>query len=560
MALLLLVGPRYAYAQAENTGAAPYRDSQHSYRVPIGLVANDQRWVVTDDGANTFNLTSSPEAWATITPATLDGGYEVIEIFFDRNVFSVGTWYLRFYEDQDMGGSIICVSAREFVITISENSFRLTLAATVPSQCNSQSGIIHAYTELDEPTEVFTTNVTYIVNMNKSNDFNPTSYNFDANFSQSISVISATTNDSAIIITGATPGTDFNIEVKRAVANAASDVVEITVTYSNPVLADVTRNLTVTNGEAIVSKPLAPDAVTEDNIVGYPGRVQAITILAVPATRDIAYGEGETAATAQNPLRYSTHKYVVQMEDIARWNQGSSGWYIETASGASVTAGVTTFSIESHTQSATSDTVAIRFYFDPLVEDEYILYFTEDNANGCSSVRPYPITIQPPFDVDLATITPICAAISGSVNNLTQTDKDNGVPVHETTTTVDYQINLNTTDYFNDWHFTFGVSGAPVFDPASIPVSDLEVESITIESAGLSENAGIYTVTNSQASPVIQAVIRVTYNGVYQNEHIITATLGGITGSYIESDADVTNNITHTIYAMPQPGALAGVD
>jgi hypothetical protein len=54
--------------------------------------------------------------------------------------------------------------------------------------------------------------------------------------------------------------------------------------------------------------------------------------------------------------------------------------------------------------------------------------------------------------------------------------------------------------------------------------------------------------------------MKVVYNGRYINNHSIQATLTNITGSFNEVDADATNSITHTIYAIPQAGTLAGID
>jgi hypothetical protein len=535
-----------SYAQPQNTGASPYLDSEHSYRVNIGLVANTQEWIVTDKGLNTYNLTSTPQPWATITPALIDASYESIRIFFDRTVFSVGTWYLQFRETD---GAHTCVSAREFPINVVENTFYLILANDITNTCNSQSNLVHTYEEVDGPADVYSTEVTYSVTMNKNDDFDPSSWSFDAKFSQSVVSFSATTTDGTLTTSVITPGTDYRINLTTSIANLSSVTVSLTVSYSNPVLADLIRNLTVSNGQAIVAAPPAPDALTNDNITVYPiaspgDRLQAITILAIPATQNILAGAGETATSATNPLQNSTHKYTVYMGSMAN-NYGNvgTGWRIVDANTlAPLTLG-TDYTLVSN-PSATNDTATIRYNMAP---GNYILYYTEFGDNGCSAMRQFPFTLGEPFDVDIAEIGDHCAAIDGDI-----------LPgLAASTTTVVYTVTLNTASYGSDWSFDFTLGSVLALGDA-----DLDVSSITVVGGTYtgSNYTGSVSVENSILNPVDEVTINVVYNGLYVTAHTITATLSNITGSFNEADDGTGNSTEHIIYSMPQATVLAGVD
>ena len=111
------------------------------------------------------------------------------------------------------------------------------------------------------------------------------------------------------------------------------------------------------------------------------------------------------------------------------------------------------------------------------------------------------------------------------------------------------------SSYSNDWSFDFNVTSDPGF-----AASNLTVSSVTTTTTGASISGNTVSVSNSSASPVTQVTVRVTYTGLYNTEHTITAAITNITGSFNEEDADDTNEIKHAIYALPQAGVLAGVN
>lgn len=576
-ALLLLAGPRYAHAQT-NTGAAPYLESEHTYQVQIGEEANNRMWIVTDDPATgsfpyevaKANYPSNGYAWfEVITPATTDRDFEQVTIRFDSTIFDVGTYYLQYYEyDNDEG---LCISARNFEITISENLFYLTLGDNF-NQCNDESDSIHTYAEVDnvpdDGSEYFATEVEYTVTMHKETNYSPDTWEFDASFNQTVVTGSFSANVTTVgggtaLSTPDGGGYTVTVVGPNGGDDPFPDEVEVTITVSfeNPVLTPALPELTVSNGMATVNG--TPPAYTYDNTAIYPlaapgDRQQEVTIYALPDTRDIGPGINETTWSTQNPLQYSRHDYVVEMGDMA--NFGTSGWYIDTLNGEAVPPANY---VLSRNQSATCDTANITFNMGP---GNYVLYFYETSDDGCTTFREYPFTLGDPFDVDLSASADQCADADGVVYEL----------LDETETTIDYLVNLITEDYEAGWEFTFSVSSNPAFG------ADLDVTTMVVTNTATGDGTGITTsYTEGETSCSVEATsavtgvtIAVTYNGLYANAHTITATLvdGTITGSFEETDADdgVTldgggtegdiNQSRHDIHAMPQAGTLAGVD
>lgn len=557
----------------QNTGANPYLDSKHSYRVKIGKEANTQDWYMVNE-ARTINekLTDGTSRdWVSITPAPADNDFEIISIIYNSQDaftaltgFTVGNWFLRFEERSIEDGT--CVSAREFPITISANSFWLQvshdetdvlpLAANPGLQVfNSQNSEVNTYTDLS--TNTYDTPVKYTVTMNKGAGFSPSYWQFDANFLSPVKSFTATvttTNGGTLEQTTVTAGSDYTVKVTPPTGfNLDQVVVTISVVYTHDVLVDVTRDLIVDQGFAVqvpaVATPQPPNAITDDNITTYPlgdagNRTQALTILAIPSTRDITFDNSintnEDATSSKNPLQNSTHYYVVQMGDAVN-NSGT--WSLVNTSDNSVV-DLTLYSGSINDTKNTSHALATINY-GTLTVGTYTLYFSEtDAARGTITRRSYPISIQPPFVIELADIGSDCADVSGELKTA----------LEATTTNVTYTIRLKDNDpgagenyYAKAWSFVFTVSG---FN------ADLQVHAMTSSDASLAGAGTSRTVTVPAETHSVN--VTVTYSGLYSSEHEITATASNATGVFNEKAADVSD--THTIYAMPQAGTLAGVD
>jgi len=575
---LLALLTSIAYAQ-QNTGAAPYRDSEHAYRVSIGAVANERVWTVydvTNDVETTILNTITPEAlpgWATLLE-TGDGagqagaGYHGVRILFDRAFFTPAkgnNWQLRYYEylAHDEGPDHFeCVAARQFNLTLSDNSFWLEVSTTETDRMglagmqiyNTENTEINNYNDLVAP-HLFITPVNYTVTMHKNDDFDPSYWQFTANFASPVHSFSATVhteNGGNAITTIVAAGSEYTVTVTPPVGFNLSEVrVNLSVEYEHDVLADQDRNLVVDEGVAVytypVSTPQPPDIVTDDNISEFPvgnvgNRTQAITILAIPSTRNITFDNSvntsETATSAQNPLQSSTHYYKVEMGDIDNtgvWRLENSLNVVVLSEGSGITA----------SENATEALAMVEY--GTLPTGSYTLYFTETDATRTSStVRAYPITLGEPLNVTLALTGDAarCATVSGTIVE----NDDLATP---TTTQVTYTVSLTNAGYVYGWTFDYAFSTgfAGGFDAL-----DVEISGITAGGVANTAPSGSVTVAPGTAS----VIIVVTYSGFYVNQHVLTLDITNIAGSFSDSSADLDQ--VNTLYPMPQPGALAGVD
>jgi hypothetical protein len=578
--VLLLISATFLPTRAQNTGALPYLDSEHAYAITIGKADNNKEWVVTDkdDGnPNTpYTITDATQAtdaidWFEIIPATTDGGTEQVNITFDRDVFAPGgtlttTWYLQYYEYDETNA---CISAREFVLTVGENEFYLTVGAD-DAQCNDRSGLVHTYAQVDNDpvgTDLYATEVTYTVTMHKEGDYDPDSWRFDASFFEDITLSNSITPTAFAATVSTVDGGSasfagsgpYTVTVIPPPSADFPDEVEVTLTVSfeNPVLADVTPTLTVSNGSA--TKNGTPPAVTYDNEDIYPydpvdpllvpgDREQVVTIYELPATRDIVHGSGETALSASNPLQFSTHNYNVEMEDF---DSNNRSWYIKTSDGSTtMTEGAANDYVLTQSNAGNVVTATIS-YNESMATGDYKIFFEETNPiKGCSTVREYDISIGDPLNVSIALADAAdatrCAEIAGDVNNTYTT---------ATSTIIDYVVTLSTAGYTYGWSFDLAVSSTGTFD-----VNDVDVAASGIAVTGGSFTAGAdnYRGSVSVAGGTTEVTISVTYAGFYVNEHALTVSLNAIEGTYADEAADVS--VGNTIYALPQPLALEGVD
>lgn len=564
--LLLLSGVHNIYAQTVNTGAGPYLNSWHTYRVIVGDPSNTIEWDITEaDGTTVINDFSPVPYWVVIH--TLSGLYADISIFFDQNIFNQGdTYYLRYSEFTDTS---TCVAARRFKINVTENDFYLTLSPD-ESQCKQGSGALNDSWSGVVDTEPRTHSFSYVVTLHKDENFTINGWSFQGNIDltptehnhnlddYTISVQPLTAGTATLIDDGTVESVDYGSENNGffrvnlsglTPANLDSVNALVTVTVSGLMHQGVTATLTLNNGFTThgvnsnrtfdnTSKPTS----AEQPVAALRDRQQVIVLNPLPATHDIMPGDGETESSAANPLQNSTHRYVVQLGTYANISRTNTRWHITTQA-APTTAITGDFTITRSNNGSSADTAIVEF--DELAFGDYHLYFTEESSNGCTALRRFDFTIHPPLDVDILASTDICADIAGQVNN---------VPTNATETVVDYVVKLESS-YSNDWSFDFDVTSAPGF-----AASNLTVSLVTTNTTGASYSGGTVRVSNSSVSPVTQVTVRVTYTGLYNTEHTITAAITNITGSFNEEDADDTNEIEHAIYALPQAGVLAGVN
>jgi hypothetical protein len=549
--LLMVVG---YHASAQNTGASPYINSWHTYRVLMGSSANSYEWDITNaSSTDTTHLYPGSHSWASVI---LVGSNNDISLFFDDVVFDPGqTWELLYREFAS--GS--CVAARKFTIQVSENNFYLTLDAN-DTICKVESGDVFNWNDVDN--EPFNTVFTYRVTLHKESGFIINNWSFSGdivlsmpnhNFvSYTIAVVpvgvgTATLSDAPTNLDGT-----FSVVSSSALSPPTVDglSVDITVTLSGLLHDGVTATLTIHDGQVThgvnsnitfdnEGRPTqALDGVTD---ILLQDRKMVVVVNPLPATQNILEGEGETVWSAQHPLQNSKHRYTVLLGEPGNYNNAGTAWSIKTSGGLDVTTGFTS----ARTSSATNDTLSITFT-DLMLTGNYVLYYTEFGDNGCSAVREYPFTLGDPFDVDLAAVNSICAAASGQIfTDLTAS-----------ATTINYSVTQNSVNYDAAWSFDFTLNSNPVFAAA-----DVDVTSISVTTPGVTYTSiDSYSGTVEVPAMVTSVTISVTYNGYYVNEHSITAALLNITGSHNEVDEDADDSNVHVIYSMPQVTALAGVE
>ena len=579
----------YSYAQAQNTAEMPYLDSKHAYGVNIGLTANTQKWYITKaDNSIDIELTGNVKPWAVISSADKNGGFETISLTFNSkdafdatHGFTTGNWYLRFEETSVATG--VCVSRRQIAITIVDNTFWLEIShaetdrlppATDGIQIyNSQNTLVNTYTAVSVPN-LFNSEVKYTVTMHKSTNFQPTYWEFTANFPlgeevESFSVAVSTTNGGTAATTVGTAGSKYTVKVTPESGYNLDEVkVTLTVQYKHNVLADAVRNLQVNQGSAVqvatVATPQPPNAITIDNVTTYPvatpgDRDQGVTILAIPYTRDIVPGASESVWSAANPLQNSTHKYSVQLGDYANNSANTgTGWHVETDLGVLVANDAANYVLD--VTSSTSPNAVGTFTF-KMTPGNYRLVFTEVSDNGTSTKRLFYFALGAPFDVALAANTDVCSGASGRIYaNVTAEN-----------TSVEYKINLTNATYDATWQFNLQLVCDELGGALTAPDPNISITAGSGAAIGAISRAGItitipVVVTKGAGLVEKNVTVSVNYSGVYATAHTIKATLvapgtPASFGSFNETDADATNNADeHVINAMPQPLALKGVD
>lgn len=540
--LSMLAGNSFAQISPVNTGDDPYLGTTHSYLVVIDdPINNDYGWQLIN-GSTIYDPSDD------FITATLVGNNYTIEIEFTRADFTTtpATWTLRYEETSRDDGS--CVAIREYTIHLKENEFYESLydiASETPpgafSACHDSTNTIQQYDDVNGLN--FQTAYIFPVYMYKESDFKLATWHFDAGLSISgtgysivtVNKASGSTNLGAAY-TISESGGKYIVVADSATGNYESDYVELRVVLTGPMFNNADLTLEIESAYAISGS--TGQVVTEDNVHIYPDepgvawRTKTVTINGVPATRDITFGAGETAWSAQYPLQNSTHNYTVQMGNTGN----TRSWQIIDNTGAEVDGAVY---VLDEAISGTNSEAEFTFNMDP---GAYTLVFTETSGNGCISIRHYPIVLGGPFVVSIAEVADRCATASGNIYpGLQQTD-----------TEISYAVTLNTSNYYANWEFEFDVASNLGFADPDLTYT------VSSVSTGASYSTGLVSVSNSQASPLTVVQVVVTYTGHYENEHTITAGVSNATGSFNESSTDVSEE--HIIHAMPQAGTLAGVE
>ena len=284
---------------AQNTGSNPYIDSEHTYRITVGDIANTHIWVLADENeAPVDTIDISDPRVTNLDVATASGGNEDISIKFLNSYYSGDTTiYLQYYELADFGGGVECVSARKLKINITENTFYFELAVD-DTTCNSQSGVVHTYESMD--TETFETTVDLTVTMNKESDFVIASWNFDmtlqlvnTDYTFSSYNVTSDAGGGTVTIDDSSPGYSFSnsggtlgVSVSGpANPNDTQVVLTISVTIEGEAWQGDGIKLSISNGVAVSNT--TPPVYTDDNVLIDSDREQQLTVLSIPLLSNI---------------------------------------------------------------------------------------------------------------------------------------------------------------------------------------------------------------------------------------------------------------------------------
>ena len=272
--LLLLAGPRYAYAQ--NDSENPYINSTHLYRVAMGNTGNTVTWELFDNLADVADFTLSgagKPAWST--PAIVGLNAE-IEIKFVSTEFTEGeTWYLVYSE---MNGDA-CVARRVAPdITIEANQFNLTVPLWA-SGCNTYIDTI--WNNNDTIWHPRPMAVELRVHMDKASSHAVREWRFTGTVTVN-GVFTIPAADVFIPLASRTNSSDFGTYTISDVNNAGgftmvvndltgagydnADQVSFIVNINGPPTDDVQVTLTIANGQAKSGNNYT--VVTDENSTG----------------------------------------------------------------------------------------------------------------------------------------------------------------------------------------------------------------------------------------------------------------------------------------------------
>jgi hypothetical protein len=285
----------------------------------------------------------------------------------------------------------------------------------------------------------------------------------------------------------------------------------------------------------------------------------------LPGIDELAEG---TYGGPDQPLRYSTHTYTIELEDASNYSVASTIWSIHTTDAPSETLTAGTEYTITASQDGTNPRLAtarIRFN-QPMAEGTYILRFTEATANGCSTSRDYPFTLNAPFDVNITQVDDQCPDESGSIHESTV----------DTYTVITYPVVLESSNYAANWSLSFeiSISSSPAGQPTEvdgITIQDSKSNTTLNYTSGLT---GSVSVNYSSSDPTTTFNLVVRYKDVHATEQTITMLLEDIAGQFGERDIHVildqedgvttnveaNNTTTHLIQSLPAPGDLLGVD
>lgn len=274
-----------------------------------------------------------------------------------------------------------------------------------------------------------------------------------------------------------------------------------------------------------------------------------------------------------SPLYTSTHRYSIEMDDVAN----SFSWSVYAGNITSTQIDEATvsplpatgyFTFGETDIDGTDAFVEIKFDGDPVnmpyfgynsSNGGYTLAYTEvtDGEFECPKTVVYTFTLYPPIDVDIKYISQ-----SGS-----ECPDSTGIPQVDfnSKTTRTYNVTLAYPEanpgYSDDWNFTLDVSVVGN-DGVSATIHSVSIDGTLIEeNINLSAYDTDYTVPEGTQ----EVEVSIVYNDVLSVTQSIMVELSYISGSFSERDVDeidkTQGNIEeHVIFAMPDVGNIIALN
>lgn len=300
-------------------------------------------------------------------------------------------------------------------------------------------------------------------------------------------------------------------------------------------------------------------------------KIWAFAVLLIVLQATVAHAQVGGNAS---PLHTSVHTYKVTMGD--ELNTPTWNLYPGTATVASIESGSeVAYTRGVHYRVLDEDIVGgkaiVQIQYNgtaPLSVGTYVLAYREINNKSCLKTNVLTIELQAPFDVDVeladAADAARCPDLSGTAQN------------SNFTTSISYRVHMvspaSPPGYEEEgaWYFRYTVTAVGQSGTAAtiarIQVDD-DGDAIPEFDNTPGTSASTYTSTYTVTPASIREVIvTVTYNDVLGVDQSISFELSEIEGSYRELDADVLNSnpsdntVTHTIWSMPNVGAITALN
>ncbi len=240
--------------------------------------------------------------------------------------------------------------------------------------------------------------------------------------------------------------------------------------------------------------------------------VKLITIIAL-----MFVGVQTMAQSGSAPFVNSTHTYKVTGAG------GTYEWKVLDATGTA-DAPSTAFEIKS---GAASEIASILWK----TIGDYTVQLTETGANGCSTVRQFPVEVKDNlFDISIANLAEVCSDVSGNI-----------IPDDDNLGTSEKTFTITAVDIPADAQWSFDVAATVFAGTGTIELVSAADGTYDASANKVTVNAGVTSVE-----------LKVTFDNTFNGGEVSLALSNGKELKYNTPDGNTTNNTgTAIIKSMP---------